>query len=114
MKMTERQRYDLARYMYQRRKANQFTQRELAERVQVSFTYISRIETEGLVMRPSLHFLKRCMAIFEDPEAETLGRLGIIDTKALENLAQRKRAIAILLNRMVMNGTGCRDANEGT
>ena len=54
------------------RKAKQLTQRDLAKKVGVSFTYISKIESGNAGYIPSAETIKRLAAILEVNEDELL------------------------------------------
>ena len=79
------------------RKDSGYTQRELAELLKVSFTYLSKIENGHLDYPPSIDFLNRAAQIFEDDPVRLVGLAGQIDSQSLMERCKHEPKVAELL-----------------
>jgi transcriptional regulator with XRE-family HTH domain len=79
------------------RKHSGFTQRELAELLNVSFTYISKIENGRLDYPPSINFINEAAIVFEDDTVYLVGLAGQIDSSALMERCKHEPIVAELL-----------------
>ena len=100
MKLTDKQREKLAVYLRKRRKYHNLNQGDLADKLKVSGTYISRIENCHLEHSPSLDFIRNCVGVFGDNMITVSSMLGLIDSRQLQARAAANYDTAVLLNRI--------------
>lgn len=90
----------LAKYIIHGRGSIGFTQRQLAEAVGVTHTYISKIENRKVDRMPSIQFVRSCVLQFGDSLPHVFAQIGLVDLKQLALCAQDSYWIALLLNRI--------------
>jgi transcriptional regulator with XRE-family HTH domain len=82
------------------RRQYRLTQRELADKLKVDFTYISKIENDKLEAPPSEELIRRLASFLEADAEDLLDLAGKIDAKALQELASDVPEAGKLLRRL--------------
>jgi transcriptional regulator with XRE-family HTH domain len=94
----------IAQYMKAIRRTRELTQHELATRLDVDPTYISRIENQRISTLPSIQFIQRLAHIGNDNPDVILPMVGYVDVKALRKRAGQSPELSILIN-CIADGT---------
>jgi len=82
------------------RKARALTQRTLAEKLGVDFTYLSKIENGRLDQPPSEKLIRRMAEVLGAPPEELLDLSGQFDPKALQDVVADIPEAGVLLRRL--------------
>ncbi|MAS35513.1 MAG: XRE family transcriptional regulator [Anaerolineaceae bacterium] len=82
------------------RKQRRMTQRDLAERLGVNFTYISKIENGKLDVLPSEELIRRIAQILGANAEDLLDLAGKLDVKRLQQVAKDIPEAGAVLRRM--------------
>lgn len=82
------------------RKQRGMTQRELADLLEVNFTYISKIENDKLEVLPSEDLIRRMAEVLKADAEELLDLAGKLDLKQLQQLAKDVPQAGVLLRRI--------------
>lgn len=82
------------------RKKERITQRQLAEMLDVNFTYVSKIENDKLEAPPSEKLIRQlALELKTDPD-ELVALSGKIDHRKFQDIAMRKPEASSVLRRM--------------
>ena len=82
------------------RKQERITQRQLAEILDVNFTYVSKIENDRLETPPSEKLIRRlAQALRTDPD-NLVALSGKIDARQLQDIAMHKPEASAVLRRI--------------
>jgi len=82
------------------RKQRGMTQRELADQLQVNFTYISKIENDKLEVLPSEDLIRRMAEVLETDAEELLDLAGKLDLRQLQQVVKDLPQAGVLLRRI--------------
>ena len=82
------------------RKQHRITQRQLAELLEVNFTYISKIENDRLDAPPSEKLIRKTAQVLETDPEELLELAGKIDFHELQDIAKDIPDASAVLRRM--------------
>ena len=82
------------------RKQRRMTQRDLAEKLRVNFTYISKIENGKLDVLPSEDLIRRIAQILGANSEDLLDLAGKLDVKRLQQVAKDVPEAGAVLRRM--------------
>lgn len=82
------------------RKELRFTQRELAEKLNVNYTYISKIENNKLEAPPSQELIRKMAEILDTDPNSLLDLAGKLDLKRLQQIASETPEAGTVLRRI--------------
>jgi len=82
------------------RKSRRMTQRELADCLGVSFTYISKIENDKLEVLPSEEKIRKMAEVLGTNDEELLDLAGKLNLKQLQRVAKDVPQAGVLLRRI--------------
>jgi transcriptional regulator with XRE-family HTH domain len=83
-----------------RRQALHLTQRQVADRVGIHFTYISKLEHDRWTVPPSEAVIRRLAEVLEGDAERWLELAGILDGPRLQALAAHNRVASRVLRRI--------------
>jgi transcriptional regulator with XRE-family HTH domain len=90
------------------RRQKRLTQRELAARLEIDFTYVSKIENDGLPNPPSEQLIRKMAKELSVDAEELLDLAGKFDQRTLQNVVAEIPEAGILLRRL-QNGQISKD-----
>lgn len=82
------------------RKKKEMTQRQLADELNVNFTYISKIESGKLDVPPSEDLIRKMARVLESDADYLLDLAGKFDLKQLQQVAMDKPEVGAILRRI--------------
>jgi HTH-type transcriptional regulator, competence development regulator len=82
------------------RRQNKLTQRELAARLEIDFTYVSKIENDSLPNPPSELLIRKMAKELSADAEELLDLAGKFDQHTLQNIVAEMPEAGILLRRL--------------
>ena len=82
------------------RRQNKFTQRDLATKLGVDFTYISKIETDSVPNPPSEQLIRSLARVLSADAEELLDLAGKFDQRALQGVVAEIPEAGVLLRRL--------------
>lgn len=82
------------------RKKARITQRQLAEILDVNFTYVSKIENDRLEAPPSEKLIRRMAQVLSTDAEELVALSGKINARQLQDIAMKKPEAGAVLRRI--------------
>jgi len=94
------------------RKERRWTQRELAEKLNVDFSYISKIENERVDNPPSEELIRNMAVVFSVDAEELLDLAGNFDSQVLRGVVAKIPEAGVLLRRLQKSQFSQKDIQE--